>query len=91
MHRQPQLRNTKLLLRYRKVGYATDLPHRLATALAATEGGLSIGTGLHALGLKQHDRFAIYALACAGVVELDLTRPLDDETLILTVCPGLAP
>lgn len=80
---QPRLANAQYLLRYRLAASRDGLPHRLATLLAAAGGRLTVGGCVRAVDGKASTRFEIYALACRGIIELDLSAPLGPDTAVL--------
>ncbi len=80
---QPWLANAILLLRYRLAAAREGLAHRIATLLAGADGGLSIRECVQAIDGSASTRFEIYALACRGLVELDLAVPLGPDTAVL--------
>lgn len=80
---QPRLANATLLLRYRLAAAREGLAHRIATLLAGADGGLSIRECVQAIDGSASTRFEIYALACRGLVELDLAVPLGPDTAVL--------
>ncbi len=80
---QPRLANPEILLRYRLAAAREGLAHRLATLLASAGGRLTIGDCARAMDGGPAVRFEIYALACRGLVELDLSAPLGPGTAVL--------
>lgn len=80
---QPRLANAEILLRYRLADAREGLVHRIATLLASAGGRLTVRDCVRAMDGGLAARFEIYALACRGLVELDLSAPLGPDTAVL--------
>lgn len=80
---QPRLANAEILLRYRLAAAREGFVHRIATLLGSADGRLTVGDCVRAMDGDPSARFEIYALACRGVVELDLSAPLGPDTAVL--------
>jgi hypothetical protein len=82
-HSQPRLRNCQLLLRWQHAAVRPNLTYLVTTLFLASKDTLTLGACVAEIDNLPNTRFELYALACRGNLQLDLSVPLGPTTRIL--------
>ncbi len=86
---KPRICNAKLLLRYRRTAIRPGLSYLVSKIFCARDSDLTIAKCVATIDGNPGTRFELYALACEGLIELDLNEPLCPQTRIIN-CSILA-
>lgn len=78
-----KLANCRYLLRYQKVATRPSLVHTVVTLFVNSEKPFTIQACVAGIDGQPETRFELYALACMGLIDFDLTIPLGPETRIV--------
>jgi hypothetical protein len=80
---KPRICNAKLLLRYQAAAIRPGLSYLVSKIFCARESDLTISDCVAKIDGNPDTRFELYALACAGLIEIDLNEPLCPQTRIM--------